>query len=210
MRQVRSARAVLFAAVISAAGGSAAANLVVNGSFEDPWLGGFNTTYGAGWPFLTGWTIGGEGIDHDAAFQAADGHQSVSTRWHDPSWIEQTIGTAAAQSYVVSFAATRERPEGSTAAEASTRGVEVWWNSLLVGSVTLPPDLTQTNADMHWKYYSFVVTGSGLDTLKLKDIDSGVPGYGAQLDDVRCVAVPTPAGTIPMMLAFIAGSRRRR
>lgn len=199
------------ACVMGTAGTAEARNLIVNGSFESPSLFGSNTVYPAGYPFLTGWTIGGEGIDHDATFQAADGVQTISLRWHDPSNVSQAVPTSASQWYRLGFAATRERPEGSAAAESSTRGVEVWWNSSLVATVILPPDLTQTDANMHWQYYSFNVLGTGgFDTLRFQDIDSGVSGYGAELDDVSCIAVPTPGAAALAIMGAVMGVRRRR
>lgn len=185
-----------------------ASNLVVNGSFETPYLAGFNTTHSAGSFGLTGWAIGGQGIDHDSFFQPAHGLQTISTRWVGSSNVSQKVTTAASMVYTLSFAATRERPE-LVAGMASTRGVDVYWNSMVIGTVTLPPDPTQTNASMNWQYYTFSVVGTGgLDELLFQDIDSGVNGFGVQLDDVRLV--PAPGALALLGAGGLMGGRRRR
>lgn len=199
------AAALLLALAAQPAG---AANLIVNGSFELPPLHGFNTTYHAGSPQLTGWAIGGQGIDHDTTFQAADGVQTISTSWTQSSNVSQQVATAPVW-YTVTFAATRERPE-LAAGMSSTRGVNVLWNNVSVGTVMLLPDATQTNIDMHWRDYSFSVLGTGgLDELKFADIASGTSGFGVELDNVR-MDIPAPGASVLLAVGGLVAVRRRR
>lgn len=79
---------------------------------------------------------------------------------------------------------------------SSTRGVDVYWNSTVIGTVILPPDPTQTDASMNGRYYTFSVVGTGgLDELKFVDIDSGAAGYGVELDHVRPGSPPLVEGS---------------
>lgn len=198
--------AMVACAIAAAAAG--ASNLIVNGSFELPYLGGFNTTHGAGSFGLTGWTIGGQGVDHDSAFQPAHGLQSISTRWVGSSNVSQKVTTVSSVVYTLTFAATRERPE-LVAGMGATRGIDIYWNTSVIGTVMLPPDPTQTNASMNWQYYTFSVVGTGgLDELLFQDIDSGVSGFGVQLDDVRLV--PAPGALALMGVGGLIATRRRR
>lgn len=196
--------------LLLASGGASAQNLLTNGSFELRALNGSNSAYPAGITLLTGWTITGQGIDHDTAFQADDGVQTISTRWVDPSGVYQNVSTTAAIPYLLTFAATRERPEGAPGLN-STRGVNVLWNNVVVDSIFFGPNPLQTNANMMWQHFAYVVYGTGgSDRLSFQDIDSGVEGYGVELDNVGLSAVPAPGPAALLALGGLALSRRRR
>src|SRR5450631_2855770 len=91
----------------TASPGSAAVNLVTNGSFEngtgDAGFGGF-TTLGGGATNITGWTVTGGSIDWIHGYwPAADGTHSIDLNGNSVGGMEQTISTVAGQGYKMTF-----------------------------------------------------------------------------------------------------------
>src|SRR2546428_5099860 len=127
--------AILFLAAASAASVSflsqARANLIVNGSFEDPSIAGSPFVgYGSGNPSVTGWTIGGSGqniaIHHSPEIQAsADstfGPAQEGAQYLDlsgggqPAPIYQDLATTVGNQYALKFyiGASDANPPGLT------------------------------------------------------------------------------------------------
>ena len=85
-----------------------AQNLVTNGGFEDPDLGSDWAPYAAGDTSLTGWTVGGGGVQHfSTAIFSAFPDQSCQmvggTDWAVPATISQAIDTIPGASYIISL-----------------------------------------------------------------------------------------------------------
>lgn len=103
------ASASALSAVLLGAGAAQAQNLVTNGSFEfSAFTGQFRTLSPTGptSTFLTGWTIGGAGIDHinDIYWLAADGVRSLDLNAAAAGSVSQTIATQVGATYSVTFA----------------------------------------------------------------------------------------------------------
>ena len=180
-----------------------AANLVVNGSFEDPDIAtGTWSVHNA----ISGWSTTGAGVEirdnvvgtaYDGQqFAELDSHGAVNTN----SSISQTISTALGQSYLLSFAYSPRINQ-----PANTNGIEVFWNNVLLDSVTAIGGSTH-----NWTVFEHIVTGTGTDTLKFSatGLDDSL---GGSLDAVSVNAVPIPAAAFlfaPALLGFL-GLRRK-
>jgi hypothetical protein len=95
---------IILLALAGIGAASAAMNLVNNGGFEQPQLG-----EGVGFAecpdgVLTGWVIGGAGIDHIRTYwDASEGKQSLDLSQLGTGSISQVIPTTADKSYTLSF-----------------------------------------------------------------------------------------------------------
>jgi choice-of-anchor C domain-containing protein len=92
----------LSAVVAAALPASAQVNLLANGSFESPVIGGPFQQVPPG--TLTNWTVGGAGVDHIGSFwQASDGVQSVDLSALGAGSISQTVATTVGSQYLLLF-----------------------------------------------------------------------------------------------------------
>lgn len=125
-----------------------------------------------------------------------DTHYATDTT----SYIQQSLNTIVGQLYEVSFAYSPRinQPE-------ATNGISAYSNGSLLDTVT------GTGGAVHnWVVYSFIVVGTGLDTIKFAatGIDDSL---GGSLDDIRVSVVPLPAAAFlfaPALLGFL-GLRRK-
>lgn len=183
------------------------ANIVSNGGFELPALAASTDVYAAGSGSLPNWTISGtSGIDHvrSTFWQSAEGIQSISLNWTSPSAIEQTLVTVPNQKYLLTFSLAAERPT----VNATIRTIDILWGGNTVDSLSINP-AGNTDANMGWQIFSYIVTGTGSDALKFASTVPG--GYGPTLDGVSVNPIPLPASIA--LLSFAAaglGMIRRR
>jgi hypothetical protein len=163
----------------------AAAQQVTNGGFENG--------------NLTGWTVVGDhtsaagtGFDgyapHTGDYFAALGDTSGTGS------LSQVLSTVAGETYTLSYYL-------ASSGDQNTSFSTLWNGQTLSGSA-----LTNPNSFGSYTLFSFLVTGTGSDTLTFRATD--VPSYMA-LDDVSITpngtgAVPEP-GTWAMMLVGFAG-----
>lgn len=195
-----------------------AANLITNGSFEfgsDP--GSFSSLQ-AGDAAITGWTVGGAGIDYIGTYwQASDGVRSVDlsgSTIKNGSYagsISQTIATVSGQVYRVTFDLAGN-PDGAPLTKVVlTSAVNGGIDQLYADTFTVVPGVN-TRANMGWLPYSFLFTATGASTTI--NFQSAVnSAYGAALDNVAISAVPEPATWAMLILGFGAVgyvTRRRR
>lgn len=176
-----------------------AANLVVNGSFEDPDV-AVNTwqVFGS----IDGWTTTGAGIEirDNVAGTAYAGDQFAELDSHSNSNIFQDVITTSGQSYLLSFAYSPRinQPE-------DTNGISVFWNGALL------EDISAAGGSTHnWTIFEYIVTGTGTDILQFAatGLDDSL---GGSLDAVSVNAVPIPAAAFlfaPALLGFL-GLRRK-
>lgn len=178
-----------------------AANLVQNGSFEDPVQaqGTFSIN-----PSINGWDlVSGSGIEirNDIAGTAFDGANYVELDSNSNSAIQQSIATVTGGHYELAFYYSPRVDQ-----PASTNGISVLWNGNLLDEISAIGGTTNL-----WIVYTFSVTGTGNDILSF-----GATGIsdslGGNIDNVSLNAVPVPAALWLMVsgLVFLGlGSRRK-
>lgn len=181
----------------------AEANLIVNGSFEDPDIpfGTFSILMS-----IPGWTTTfGAGIeiqDHVAGLPY-DGDQHVELDSFNNSGMLQTImPTVPGGTYALSFAYS---PRPNVAAEDN--GIDVYFDGSLLASLqTSGIGLSQTS----WTLYSYLVTATG-STASLEFRATGTSNsFGGYLDAVSFSA-PEPSTLLFFALGLAGlGLRRRR
>lgn len=186
----------LLAALLLAAalGSTARANLIVNGSFETGTLPTLAyATLAAASSNITGWTIGGHGIDYIGTYwQAADGSRSVDldsgtavgTGPYDGT-LAQTFATNAGGHYLLNFQMAGN-PDGAPAVKllnVSAAGQSAQFSFT---------NSTQTRASMGYQPRSFSFTATSASTTLTFTSLSG-SGFGPVLDNINVTAVPESA-----------------
>lgn len=161
------------------------ANLVVNGSFEDPIAtpgSPYFNTVTAGETTIVGWGVGGTSVDLLEAprWPAFDGNQSIDLAGTPgPGSIEQFITTEIGVAYALSFALT------SNTGGAGDYTVTVGFgqlNETVVPGIPLGTYLT----------FERIIVADSTSTL-LRFSSASENNFGGIVDDVRVVAVPEPA-----------------
>jgi choice-of-anchor C domain-containing protein len=207
-----SAAAIVGAAL--AAPAAQAQNLVLNGSFELPSLGGSAlASYGPGSTALTNWTIGGNGIDHIGGLWAAqNGSQSLDMNAIDAGSISQIIATTPGQLYDISFFIAANTGGGPVTKNLRADfGLDSFSTSFNSAGLS--------NTSMGWSVRSFTaVATSNFTTISFTSLNPG-SSAGAALDNVSVVArtvggaAPEPGSLallLPVMGAVGVVLRRRK
>lgn len=196
-------------ALLATANLGQAAELVINGGFEDPGAqipdAGMFTTYFGGDSF-GGWTVGGESIDvHDTGHtNAHSGQYSLDLAGeYLPGSISQTLATTAGQQYTLDLWYAGHAfhwYEGPAMAE-------VYWdgNSIALLAIDASPDYQE----MNWTHFQAQVTASSDQTLL--ELWGRTENGGVIVDDISVSEVPVPA-TAWLFGSALAGlaSRLRR
>jgi choice-of-anchor C domain-containing protein len=173
---------------------SAYAVTIDNGSFEAPGVihspaPGYDTL-GAGSPDLTGWTIGGAGIDHIKNYwNAQDGAQSVDVNGPGIGSIEQTISNLLiGQQYTVSFFIAATPGYGSQTLDVSFGSASQSYTLADSGSL----------GAMNWASRAIVFVATSTSAL-LKFAGTANPNNnaaGMALDNVTIAATPIPGALL--------------
>lgn len=203
--------------------GTAAANLLVNGSFEAPAItpGSF-LNFGAGSPLITGWTVvgvdsavvSGSFVQNGITFNAAAGSQWLDlagvTSNSMLSGVTQTVATVAGASYALSFYV------------GGTSDNSIFFPATIDLSIDGSARTGFANAaaprnSVDWQLFTVDFVAATPTTALTFYNGSGPGNFFSGLDDVSLTAVavttpiPEPAewALITLGLAFI-GARRRR
>jgi hypothetical protein len=178
-----------------------AANLVQNGSFEDPIQGPGTWSVQSG---VTGWTVisdtGGVEIRNNNAGVASDGVNFVELDANSNSAIEQSFATIAGSLYDLAFDYSPRIFQ-----PASTNGVSVFWNGGLLASLT-----GDGGTENIWESHQFSVTGTGGNNTLRFEATGTSDSLGGNIDNVSLDVneVPIPAalwlmGSALGLLGFI-------
>jgi len=177
---------------------SAYAVTITNGSFETPLVTGGPgyDTLGAGDLTLTGWTIGGAGIDHIGPYwQASDGDQSIDLNALGAGSISQDLsGLTIGQEYTVSFDLAGNPTGDVKSLTVSTSGGGELFTFDTAGKNT---------ANMGWTTFTYVFIATAADDVLAFLSTTGGSG-GPALDNITIAATPIP-GAILLFGSALAG-----
>lgn len=200
-------RLILATSIFISASFALTAAPFTNGSFEtgpDP---GVFTTLPSGSTAITGWVVGGNGVDYIGSYwQAANGSRSLDLNATDTGSISQTFDTILNMPYMVTFSLAGN-PSGAPTVKALT---------VSAAGTTTPYTFDTTGATttaMNWSSRTFnFVANSTSTTLTFSSTVAG--SFGPALDNVAVAAAIPEPGTSALLLSGLllgaAGFVRRK
>jgi hypothetical protein len=165
------------------------ADVIVNGSFEDPVI---PNGYWAVYQSIPGWTkTEGHSIElrNAVAGIAYDGFNFVELDSYANSAMSQTVTTNSGSPYILSY---YYAPREFVA--ATSNGIELLFNNTLIDSIT--GYSTSNNA---WSLRSIPVIGTGSDTIMFRAVGTD-DSYGGSIDMVSMEPAPVPEPTSLLLL----------
>lgn len=188
---------------------------IVNGSFElgvDP--GSSFSTQAAGSSAITGWTVGGAGVDYIGGYwMASDGVRSIDLSALSAGSVSQSLETVIGQSYTVSFDLSGN-PDNGAGGKLSVISV----SGSLPSIQTYTVGANNSHSNMNWETYSYNFTAFSTTSI-LTFASAEYNPYGPALDNVSILTdggigstVPEPATWAMLMVGFgmVGYSVRRR
>ena len=193
---ITSTAVVSAGAPAAAAAAPAPANLIVNGSFEDPAIWQYTdlAEYDGGATDMPGWTVGGDSVDLTAGsyWLAEDGQQSLDLSGAAPGSVAQSVATSAGQPYTLSWDLA-----GNTNCGQPVKTMHVSWDGALIESPSFDT-AGDGNGAMGWTEGQVIVTATGSSSVvQFADATPDMSQCGAVLDNVSLVPaqISTPVFT---------------
>lgn len=200
--------AILFAAALMLSASQVRADLIVNGSFEQPSIAAGTQYSPVTGSFIPGWTVIGPAGSNvqifsttyhesgpinsgsfDVTFNAQSGVQSIDvsgTANITGSGVEQTVATTNGQLYDLSFFVGRADNDLDTIAGSVNLSINGATPLLFQNS-------NVTAGHMNWEQFHVFFTATGSTTLDFTFAGSAPPDYVAGLDNVTLNPVPVPS-----------------
>jgi choice-of-anchor C domain-containing protein len=211
MKVGRQFLAVSAALIAACAAGSASAQIVQNGSFENPAISPTPFLVSPGQTTIDNWSVTSGSVDLiDGYWQAHSGAQSIDLSGNEPGTLTQTISLDTGKLYLLTFwvSGNPDGPPDLKTFDFSVTNTTPMTVANVNFTVVSPP---QSRANMNWQERDWLfIANDGPHTLTFQ---STTPGpYGPALDDVGVTLVPEPE-TYAMLLAgmgFIGFVARRR
>ena len=167
------------------------ANLVRNGSFEEPpRRPEIHFRIVTAGEHIGPWSVSGGAVDHIAPhfWEAAHGEQSLDVNSCGPATVSQRVPTRPGDSYQLCFALA-----GNSEAAPARKRLAVLWEGEIVATVEFDASHTR-RARMEYRYHRYVVRASGHDAvLAFRSLTPGC--YGPVLDDVTLQRIPDPVAS---------------
>jgi choice-of-anchor C domain-containing protein len=202
----------IFIAALLACGVATSASAVTinNGSFELGAAipgGSFISVPALNSTSITGWTVGGGGVDYVGTYwQAADGERSIDLSRLSAGSVAQKIATVIGQTYKVSFFLSGN-PDGGLGQKVAVTSV----SGSLPNVETYNVGPSNSHSNMLWQPYSY--SFRAFDTTStLTFAGATYTPYGPALDNVSITAVPEP-NTWAMLIVgmgLVGGTVRMR
>ena len=190
---------LLLSLLLVTASSAVNANLIQNGSFEDINVsdGSYSVVSGS---TLSGWAVtSGSGVEirNNIVGAASQGSNYVELDSFSNSSIAQTVLATADTFYDLIFDYSPRIGE-----LASTNGISVFWNGVLLANGEITADGTANTANM-WVAQQFSVAGSSTGSNVLQFIATGdSDGLGGNIDNVSLVKKPdAPINSVPLPTA---------
>lgn len=181
---------IIVASLMLCAASSASAVSITNGSFElggEIAAGGFRSVPALNTTTITGWKVGGAGVDYIGTYwQAADGVRSIDLSSSNAGSVSQTISTIAGKTYKVFFSLSGN-PDGGLGQKIAVSSV----SGSVPGISTYTVGPANSRANMLWQRYSYIFTAFDT-TSDLTFASATRTPYGPALDNVSITAVPEP------------------
>ncbi len=208
---------VLFVLAVSVR--SAQADIIINGSFEDPVVGqaGITVISAGNEPVNLGWTVTTGTVEVQGQLYASlpgpafHGTQFLDLNGISVGGISQSFATTAGQQYRIDFAYASNYTHSTPLdpATALVRFVDGVSGNALFANQSLSHG-TASAANLDWKLASFDITATGNSTrLVFESTRLTKPFGGILLDGLSVNAVPEPAsGVLFGMTSLILISRR--
>lgn len=206
----RTVAALAVAGLFSGLSSQVSANLIVNGSFEDPEITGYQAYY-ATTQGLPGWVVGGTSVDIVNNDYPVTGPAYAGVQFLDlagtpgPGSISQEFSTVIGQMYELTFAYANNPGTSPSSANVALDGATLAYGTTISHSGS-------TSSDNFWTLFTYKFQAlDELTTLSFSSLD-GITNAGILLDDVQINEVPEPGSLVLLSLGAlgVCGLRRRK